>query len=141
MPIFYHIHIGVDNPHFEKFEKNRPLYFSRKNSRWYRNWKSVGEDYGGHLEYKISFPRTLYTTSFNPRSKNKIVKITKENIKEYKNLKKKYRGVKFIEEMNKRNIIGIDCTPKWTFKHNSLLISVMEGYFWKKVKEIKIEKV
>lgn len=43
--------------------------------------------------------------------------------------------------MNKRNIIGIDCTPKWTFKHTSLMFSTMEGYFWEKVKEIKIEKV
>ena len=125
----------------QNLKKNSPLYFSKKNSRWYYIWKDISKDYGGYIEYKISFPRTLYTTSFNPRIKNKIVKITKENIQEYKYLKKKYKGhINFIKEMNKRNIIGIDATSKFIIKYVALLRSPPEGFIWKFPKTIKIKK-
>ena len=140
MPLYYQIHRGLELSEIEnKFIKNRAFFFSKKNSMWYNIEKQISEDYGGYIIYEISIPNNLFTLSFNPRTKNKIVKITKENIDEYKKLKKTYKGRNnFIEEMNKRNIIGIDATSEIINKHWSL--PAPEGYIWQKPKSIKIKK-
>ena len=140
MPTYYQIHRGIISSEVEnRFIKNRPFFFSKKNSFWYNIEKEISKDYGGYIIYEIYIPKHLFTKSFNPRNKNKIVKITKQNINEYKKLKKTYKGYNnFIREMNKRNIIGIDATSTFIYKHTSL--SPPEGYLRKKTKNIKIKK-
>jgi len=141
MPLYYQIHRGLELSEIEnKFIKNRAFFFSKKNSMWYNIEKQISEDYGGYIIYEISIPNNLFTLSFNPRTKNKIVKITTQNINEYKKLKKTYRGHdNFIKEMNKRNIIGIDATSEFIHKHKTL--PPPEGYLWKKPKSIKIKRI
>ena len=108
MPKYYHIHRGITSSDIEKkFIKNKPLFFSKKNSGWYNIEKEISKDYNGYRIYEIYIPNNRYTLSFNPITVGKIVKITTDNINEYIQLIKKGN---FIEEMKKRNIIGIDAT-------------------------------
>ena len=138
MPKYYQIHRGIENSEVENnFIINRAFFFSKENSWWYNVEKDISKDYGGYIIYEITIPNNLFTLSFNPRTKNKIVKVTKQNINEYYKLKKTYRGHDiFIKEMNKRNIIGIDAT---SIIHKSL--SPPEGYLWQKPKSIKIKMI
>nr|QBK88762.1 MAG: hypothetical protein LCMiAC01_04440 [Mimivirus LCMiAC01] len=141
MPKYYHIHRSPKPSKIEtKLKQNQTLYFSRKNSFWYNVEQRIGKEYyGGYIIYEINIPKILFTTSFNP-IKNKIVKITKKNINEYKKLTKQYKGsINFIKEMKKRNIIGIDATSKFISKHRSL--NPPEGYIWKFPNTIKIKKI
>lgn len=141
MPIYYHINRGKNNLN-KKFIDNKPLFFSKHKSFWYNFEKEISKDLNGYIEYKIFIPKSLFTYSFNPRTKNKIVKITKHNIHEYQCLKEKYRGHNnFIKEMNKRNIIGIDATIKLDYKKYKLETEHPEGYIWKKLPEITITKI
>jgi len=147
MPKYYHIHRGTKRSTVEKkFIKNYPFFFSKKQSGWgwYNCEKKISEDYGGYIEYEIDIPASRFTTSFNPRTKNKIVKITKENIKEYETLRiKQCKGNRslFIEEMIKRNIIGIDATTKLMMKYFHVSGGWPEGFIWKKPNDIKIKSV
>lgn len=86
MPTFFHIHRGIENSSLDNGFINidnghSGLFFSKLHSWWHNVERDVSKDYGGYREYKISFPSSLYTESFNP----KIIKITK---KISKNLKK-----------------------------------------------------
>lgn len=141
MPKYYQIHRGLEPSEVEnEFIINKPFFFSKKNSFWYNVEKQISEDYGGYIIYEISIPNNLFTLSFNPRTENKIVKVTKENIDEYKKLIKTHKGRKnFIKEMNKRNIIGIDATSEFIHKHWSL--PAPEGYLWQKPESIKIKMI
>jgi len=140
MPKYYHINRGIKPSKIEKkFIEDYPLFFSKKNSGWYNIEKSISEDYGGYRVYEITIPKKLFTISFNPRTKAKIVKINKDNINEYLELREKYRGHHaFIKEMNKRNIIGIDCTRE---HKDSYITGPPEGYIWKKQSSIIIKLI
>ena len=140
MPKYYQIHRGIKLSQVEnKFIENKPFFFSKKNSFWYNFEKDISIDFGGYIIYEIFIPNNLFTSSFNPRTKNKIVKVSKQNLNEYIKLKRNYGGHKnFINEMKNRNIIGIDATSNiFSKKHFSL----QEGYLWKKYKGITIKRV
>ena len=83
MPTFYHIHRGTNDANLNKnFIDGKLLYFSKKNSLWHNMERDIGcAQYGGYVEYKIVIPSSYYTTSFKPTSSNKIVKLTKDNMK------------------------------------------------------------
>jgi hypothetical protein len=135
---YYHIHRGINKSNIEKsFINNKPFFFSRKNSFFYNFEVNISEEYNGYRLYEIYIPNTLFTTSFNPKSKNKIVKVRKHNLEKYIELKEKYKGHdKFIVEMNKRNIIGIDYNiKKWNYKDT---YGPPEGYIWSKPNDIII---
>jgi len=91
MPIFYHVHVKYEPDLEDTLEKGFinefPLFMSKKNSWWYEMKINDGkpkDDYkGGHTIYKITIPKKLYTSSLHPKNKNKILKITKNNIDEY----------------------------------------------------------
>ena len=86
MPIYYHIRRGK-NP--IKFDKNKTMFLSKKNSLWYNIEKSVSNDkyYDySYYEYKINIPRNRFTTSLNPRDKTKILILNKKNIKEFRKI-------------------------------------------------------
>ena len=73
MPKYYQIHRGLKTSDVEnKFIKNKPFFFSKKNSRWYNVEKQISEDYGGYIIYEIYIPNNIFTLSFTPRTKNKI---------------------------------------------------------------------
>lgn len=138
MPKYYHIVRGKKSSGVDKkFINGKPLYFSKKDVGWNSIEKEISRDYGGYHEYEIFIPPKIYTTSFNPTSKNKIVKISTKNAKEYYDLRKKYGGsFQFIEEMKKRNIIGIDATSDIMYKY--MWGGPPEGFIWKKISGIKI---
>ena len=140
MPKYYHIHRGLQPSKLEtEFVKGWVLYFSKKNSQWYNVEKEISKDYGGYRIYEIYIPSSKFTTSFNPTTKGKIVKITPKNLKEYVELRKEYKGsIYFVDEMKKRNIIGVDAT----INHKDAYIGGWpEGYFWEKPSDIKIKLV
>ena len=138
MPKYYHVHRGTTPSNVgNKFIKNCPLFFSRKNSNWYNIEKDISKDYGGYWIYEIYIPSKRFTVSFNPSNNCKIVKITKNNINEYVKLKEEYIGHnRFIEEMKKRNIIGIDATIEHT---DAYISGPPEGYIWQKPSDRKIK--
>ena len=142
MPKYYHIHRGTDKSDIDtKFINNKLLYFSKKNSFWYNTELEISKDdyYKGYSIYEITIPRKLFTYSFNPK-KPKIVKINKNNIEEYKKLISKKN---FIEEMTKKNIIGIDANlpDSNEYLNKTILKTPPEGYIWKTHKDIKIKKI
>ena len=140
MPKYYHVQRGLTSYNIEKkFIRNKPLFFSKKNSGWYNLEKEISKNYNGYTIYEISIPTNRYTRSFKPTTVNKIVKITKNNINEYVQLKNEYHGHnRFIEEMKKRNIIGIDAT----IEHKDAYITGSpEGYIWQKTTDIKIKLI
>lgn len=141
MPKYYSIHRGITISEIEnKFIKNKPFFFSKKNSFWYNIEKEISVDYGGYIIYEIYIPNNLFTSSFKPRTKNKIIKVTKQNINEYKKLKEIYGGhTNFIKEMKKNNIIGVDANSSIIYKHKNL--SHPEGYLWEKPDSIKIKRI
>ena len=153
MPIYYQIHRGTKISNVEKkFIKNKPFFFSKKNSFWYNIDINIGEcDFNGYIIYKINIPKKYFTTSFNPKGKNKIVKINKNNIYKFSELLHEYGPRKnFIKEMNKRNIIGIDATANFikdkkkykicSFPFGRNIFIEQEGYIWRKMNDIKIER-
>lgn len=143
MPKFYHVHSSVEASAIEKNKiTGQYLYFSKKDSYFYNSWITLSKnEYGGYIIYEIYIPSNMFTTSFNPRTKNKIVKITRENIVEYKKLRKIYKGQEiFRKEMDSRGIIGIDCTDKFTHKHQSVGFPTMEGHIWRFPRSIKIKR-
>lgn len=143
MPKYYHIHRGTKPSKVDKkFIEGQSLFFSKKNSTWYNIEKEISKEkeYGGFYEYEIYIPATRFTTSFNPRTKNKIVKITHKNIDEFISLimhQYKNRNL-FIEEMKRRNIIGIDATSDFMYKYVHITGGPPEGFIWKKPTDIKI---
>jgi hypothetical protein len=146
MPKYYHIHRGTAPSELEKgFTKNRPLFFSKKNSRWYDIEQNISKDYGGYRMYEIYIPKTRFTTSFNPKTAGKIVKITKNNIKEYFQLRDNYKGNNsYIDELKIRNIIGVDATLEHKDKDKDKdkdNYGPPEGYVWQKPADIKIKLV
>ena len=143
MPKYYHIHRGIEPSELEnKFIKNQPLFFSKYNSIWYNSEKSISYEYGGRSIYQIYIPKKRFTFSFDLNKKRKIVKITKDNIKEYIELRKKFLGhSRFIEEMNKRNIIGVDATDESIYDQFKFGDPEGgEGYIWIS-KDIRIKLI
>jgi hypothetical protein len=140
MPKYYHIHRGLDKSELDtKFIEGLCLFFSKKDSGWYNFEKDISKNYGGYSLYEIYIPSTRYTKSFNPTTKGKIVKITSINIKEYAELRKLYIGnIQFVDEMNKRNIIGIDATIEHKYAY---IGGWPEGFVWKKPSDIKIKLI
>jgi hypothetical protein len=138
MPTHYHVHTNkIQNDVINNFIKDKPLFFSRMNSWYYETYKSAWKE---SIIYKIYIPLSRYTTSFNPRCKNKIVRVTLQNVDEYKYIRKKYKGhSNFIKEMNKRGIIGIDSTDIKLNRYPTL--RPLEGYFWSKPNDIIIKKI
>jgi hypothetical protein len=58
---------------------------------WYDFEKTVAlQSFDGYSEYKITIPQKYFTYSLKPRTKNKILKLTPKNIKEFIKLHKKY---------------------------------------------------
>jgi hypothetical protein len=146
MPKYYHIHRGTEPSTLEKkFIKNIPLFFSKKNSNWYNIEKDISKEYGGYRIYEIYIPSSRYTLSFNPTSVDKIVKITSYNINDYILLLNEHKNNRnnFIEEMKKRNIIGIDATIEHTYDKikykDAYFTGPPEGYIWRKPSDIKIK--
>lgn len=142
MPKYYHIHRGTTPSTLEKnFVTGDPLFFSKKDSFWYNVEKSVSKDYGGYFIYEIYISNDKFTKSFNPKSK-KIVKITKDNISTYQDLKDKFRGhISFINEMKRRNIIGIDATNVTVEDMTKGFNITPEGYIWEKPDDVIIKRV
>lgn len=100
----------------------------------------------GFRQREISIPKELYTTSLNPTGKNRILKITKDNLEEFEKLEDEFKlqmkdGSHILEfeklqrELNKRHIIGIDQTiRKGTYGLQSF------GCIWHYIDKIKIGK-
>lgn len=120
MPLYYHVH---RSPRPSKIEKKinptKALFLSKKNSFWYTFEKKIGkEEFGGYIIYEICIPRSNFTISFAPKTNNKILKINKKNVKEYVNLKNKYKGnINFIDELKSRGLIGYDATSQNIHKY------------------------
>jgi hypothetical protein len=124
---------------------------SKKNSIWYIDWIGLGRnEFGGYKIYEITIPKELFTTSLHPKGKNRVLKITKNNIEEYKKLMRRcwetegiVNGFNYLViVLNKRNIIGVDATSKFIKKHVApRLIFHSEAYIWQKPSQIKIKKI
>lgn len=146
MPKYYHVHLGRPNTSQleNKFMTGKDLFFSKKDSFWYRIWPEVGLDnYGAYVMYEIYIPNNMFTTSFNPKfAKNKILKITKKNIAQYKKLYSLKCGGRF-DIFKAFGYIGIDATASWIKKGNNKgkVMSSPEGILWRKIRGIKIKKI
>ena len=125
MPIFYHIHRGADtNSLDDGFIDGEPLWFSKKDSYWYKVEKIVGcTNYGGYKTYEIFIPSEAYTTSMHPRTP-KIIKITSETINDFKKIWDGHNAT--IALFKKRGAIGVDCTD-----HYGVYRNPPEGIIWK----------
>jgi len=81
MPTFYHIHRGLEPSTLEKEfvtideDENSILFVAKKNSIHHNIEKNVSKQYGGYREYTITFPSSLYSKSFYPRTP-KVIRIT-----------------------------------------------------------------
>ena len=150
MPIFYHVHVkyepDLDDTLEKGFTNEFPLFMSKKNSWWYEMKINDGKPKdgykGGYYIYQITIPKELFTTSLHP-TKNKILKITKNNIDEYIKYLDLHCDGTFQSELAKRNIIGVDATNKIVTKYKyrkHKLISPPEARIWKKLPQIKIKK-
>ena len=64
--------------------------------------------YPDRCKYEITIPATNFTTSFNTKKTNSIFKLTKNNLTEYKKMRKNHGRV--ITNLENKNIIGIDTT-------------------------------
>ena len=108
MPKYYHVHRGIKPSNLEnKFIENQSLFFSKKKSGWYIMEKDISKDYGGYRIYEIYIPASRFTTSFTPTKKNKIFKVTKNNVEEYTKL---FKSGKMYQLMKTYGMIGIDGT-------------------------------
>lgn len=103
MPVYYHIHRGDK---LIKFDKNKPMFVSKKNSFWYNVEKQISnnpEYKNSYCEYKITINNDKFTHSLNSKDNTKILKLNENNLK------------KFIEKYPSRNSIkkdfgGLDAT-------------------------------
>ena len=118
------------------------IIYVQKNSSWYKIEKDISKqnEYRGYSMYEIIIPKELFTTSLYPNGKNRVLKITKNNIKEYKKLK---LSDNFYSILTGRNIIGVDVTSKFIYKHISVdgTINPPEAFIWQKPSQIKIKKI
>lgn len=150
MPVYYHIHRSIKKSNIENnFKEGQMLYFSKKNSFWYNIEKNIALDgYNGYSEYKITIPQKYFTYSLNPKSKNKILKLTPKNIEKFiklhLNLLKSKKSLRdyFIN----KKFIGIDATNENLYDFYSKLkieaqLYPPQGWITKKYKDIIIEKV
>lgn len=141
MPTFYHIHRSIHPSNLDSgFVKGDNLFFSKKDSFWHSVEKNVSEnpEYGGYREYEIFIPSTAYTTSLHPRTP-KILKVTSENVKEYRKLLTKINipNQNRYETLDTQlNLIGVDMTDlHW--RHNGAMFS-QEGVIWELPKGARI---
>ena len=114
MPIYYHIHRSMEKSAIENnFKEGKRFFFSKKNSFWHDFEKTVAlQSFDGYSEYKITIPQKYFTYSLKPRTKNKILKLTPKNIKEFIKLHEKYTDKNLVNEYINKNFIGIDATHK-----------------------------
>jgi len=155
MSVFYHIHRSTMKSDIDKeFKKGKALFFSKKESFWHDFEKHLGcETYGGYIEYKITIPQKYFTYSLKPQNKNKILKLTLKNIKEFIKLHEKHYGDNSDKSLRddyiNKYFIGIDCTdPKLNndlyrkLKYNpDAQLFPPQGYITEKYKDIIIERV
>lgn len=143
MPLFYHVHRSTKPSKIEKkIILDKPLFLSRKKSFWYNVEKNVGAtEYGGYIIYEICIPKNNFTYSFRPITNNKIVKITKDNVDKYIQLRNKYPGqINFFNELKKRNLIGYDATSSsiQEYIYNKMIIYKKTGMYLYHTPELAI---
>ena len=132
MPTFYHIHRTIDQSDLDNgFVTGDQLFYSKKDSFWHTVERNVSKDpeFGGYREYEIFIPSTAYTTSMNPRTP-KILKVTSDNVKEYKKFitKKDHHYKNKYDPMVALGFIGVDFTDL-NWRHNGLMLT-QEGVIW-----------
>ncbi len=135
---FYHIETKLkpDEIKISKKIKKYGLVFLKKSNPSYNMAVNISVFDGGFRQVEICIPKKLYTTSLHPTEKNRILKVTKENFKEYKELMAKYPIKKELyNELSKNNIIGIDATDIMVFGKID-----GGGVLWKMPPEIIIGK-
>ena len=145
MPNFYHIHRSIVPSKIEQnFIDNRPLFFSLNNSVWYKIELDIcqtDEEYDGCTIYKIIIPQKIFVNSIEKFNTPKILKISNDNISDYKNFIEKNNNI--IKSLSDHNIIGVDLTDEkiWSklSKKPSFLFNSNEGCLWKKIPEIEIK--
>ena len=134
MLTFYHIQMKIEPEKIKNGKQiSKGLLLFKKNSPSYKLAKNISSLYGGFYQTEILIPTNLYTTSFTPTD-NRIIKISKNNLKEYEEFRKKY-SKDLIKELNKRHIIGFDSTDIMVFKKMD-----GGGVLWNIPNEIKIGK-
>ena len=149
MAIFYHIHRSTKSSTLENgLIEEHALFFSKKNSFWFNIEKQIGiENFGGYIIYKINIPDNCFTQSFHKNAKYKILKLTKKNINKYLQFVNKLKGknlltgsIRLIDELKKRNYIGVDATSlNMTYNKSP---HHLEGFIWNFTKcKIKIKKI
>ena len=130
MSYYYHVHKGNEPSTLETFyDKNQPSYWSQKGSFWNIVEKDMGINYyGGYREYRLHIPEELFTESlYSYRKHPKIYRVTHNNVKEYRKLRRDFPGhIKFNKEMIRRGFTGIDATiilpPSYRYYHSSEFI-------------------
>lgn len=156
MPIYYHIHRSIKKSNIENnFKEGQALFFSKKKSFWYDVEKDISlSRYNGYSEYKITIPQKYFTYSLNPKSKNKILKLTPKNIEKFiklhLNLLKSKKSL--IHDFINKKFIGMDATNEDIYDFYCKLklerqlqleaqLYPPQGYIKKKYKDILIEKI
>ena len=145
MPIFYHIHRSIIPSMIEEnFIDHYPLFFSLKDSVWYKIELDIcqnSEEYNGCTIYKISIPKKIFVNSIKKYSTPKILQISIDNIFDYKKFIEKNDNL--IKSLSDHNIIGVDLTDEKSFfrfpKKPQFLFNSNEGCLWQKIPEIKIK--
>jgi hypothetical protein len=128
----------------DSYGRKGVITFYKKTSKRYK--VLLGKLFGTFLQREINIPTYLFTTSLNPTDKNRILKITVDNIEEFEKLEENFKdtmpdGKRFLnfqklqKELNNRHFIGIDQTIRKEFDgFNSF------GCIWRYIDEIKIGK-
>ena len=91
------------------YDNTKNVFFTHKHAFWNDVEKDIGlKNYNGYREYELYIDDNLFTESLNPRSNNKILKITKNNIRKVNKLFKNCKRPEIRDILLTRNIIGID---------------------------------
>lgn len=117
MPYFYHVSRGFAASNLEKkLDSDKPVFFSKKDYFWNDLEKKIGlSSFKGYREYELFIFPSLFTETLTPRTRNKILKVTKNNEDKIRTLIKNFMRdngcfdrSSFLEELKRRNFIGID---------------------------------
>ncbi len=144
MTKYYHIHFGTKK--IGKLINGKLLFLDKKDGQYNYLFKQIAKDSGdfnGYIEYSIEIPDDLFTEELKPNT-NKILRITKNNIKEYEKIIKKLNIKNLLTYLLNNNYIGLDTTDdlfnrknkfKWGFT-NELILNNFD-----KVSKLKIEEI
>jgi hypothetical protein len=143
MTKYYHIHIGTKK--IGKLINGKPLFLDISGGRYNAMWKQIAknDEYDGYIEYSIDIPENLFTEELKPNT-YKILRITKNNKKEYEKIIKKLKKDGLWSYLLSNNYIGLDTTDdlfhrtnkfKWIFSNELIL------YNFDKVSKLKIEEI